>query len=66
MSDHLFVRQLHLFPGSDRQTQRQHARAMKYARYDLIHIETIDVFMNCTRVDNDNDTIMETITLPFG
>ena len=65
MSDHLFIRQLHMFPGSDRQTQRQRALSMRYARYDLIHIETIDVFMNCTRVNNDNDTIMETITLPF-
>ena len=65
LSDNLFARQLHLFPGKDMQTKRQNADALKYVMYDLVMVESIDTFMNCTRVDNDNDIIMETITLPF-
>ena len=65
LSDALFTRQLHLFPGQDMRTKRQNANSLKYAMYDLVMIETIDSFMNCTRVDNDHDSIMETITLPF-
>ena len=68
LSDNLFARQLHLFPGKDLPTKRQNAASLKYAMYDLIRIETIDTFMNCTRDENENyfvDNIMETITLPF-
>ena len=64
-SDNLFRRQLHLFPGSDDNTRIANAENLAFARYDLIQIETIDTFMNCTCVDNDSNTIMETITLPF-
>ena len=65
-SDNVFARQLHLFPGSDRRTQRQNANALKYARYALITLESMDTFMNCTTIDNDHDSILETITLPFN
>ena len=64
-SDNMFARQLHLFPGSDDITRRANAEKLSWARYDLIQIETIDTFMNCTHVDNDSEVIMETITLPF-
>ena len=50
---------------SDYNTRRANAENLAFARYDLIQIETIDTFMNCTCVDNDSNTIMETITLPF-
>lgn len=65
-SDHLFSRQLHLFPGENRTRQRQYANTLKYARYDLVEMENIDVYMNCTFLDNDpNGSIFESITLPF-
>ena len=61
----LFSRQLHLFAGSDNATQRANADLLAYARYDFIQIQSIDKFMNCTLVDNDGSTILETVTLPF-
>ena len=65
-SDHLFARQLNLFPGRDRVTQRQYANTLKYARYDLVTLESIDTYMNCTFLDNDpNGSILESITLPL-
>ena len=65
-SDNLFARQLNLFPGHDRVTQRQYANTLKYARYDLVQLENIDKFMNCTFLLNDpNGSILESITLPF-
>jgi len=65
LTDHLFAEQLHLFPGRDRVTQRINADSFQRAMYDLIMIESFDTIMNCTRVDNDNDCILETVTLPF-
>lgn len=66
-SDHLFARQIDLFPGKDRTSRRQNALKFKYARYDLITLESIDTFMNCTHInDEDDDMILETVTLPFG
>ena len=65
LTDHLFAEQLHLFPGKDRDTQRLNAGSLQHAMYDLITIESIKTIMNCTRVDYDNDCILETVTLPF-
>ncbi len=65
-SDHLFARQLDLFPGHDRTSRRANALKLKYARYDLIQIESIDTYMNCTmHIDGDIESILETVTLPF-
>lgn len=65
-SDHLFARQLDLFPGHDRSTRRQYARTLKHARYDLVTLESLDIYMNCTLLDNQPDGgILESITLPF-
>ena len=65
-SDHLFSRQLTLFPGHDRVTRRQYAYTLRHARYDLVKLESIDIFMNCTLLDNQPDgSILESITLPF-
>ena len=60
-----FERQLDLFDGYDDVTKRANANELKRARYDLIQLESIEKFMNCTAIDNDSSTIMETITLPF-
>lgn len=65
-SDHIFARQLHLFPGSDRRTRRRNADTLSRARYDLVTLESIDSFMNCTTIDNDSQSILETIMLPFN
>ena len=65
-SDHLFARQLHLFPGKDRRDKRRNARDQSHARYDFITLESIQNHMNYTFIDNDNNSIMESVTLPFG
>jgi len=55
-----------LFPGHDRTSRRANALKLKYARYDLIQIESIDTYMNCTtHIDGDIESILETVTLPF-
>ena len=59
------MRELHYFPGTDELAQRQSANELAYARYDLIQVESIDTFMNCTSIDNSTSTFLETITLPF-
>ena len=64
-SDNLFARQLDLFPGHDRRSRRQNALKLKYARYDLIQLESLESYMNCTHTNDDIDSILETITLPF-
>ena len=64
-SDHLFAAQLDLFPGPDRQTRRVNAISQSYDRYDLVSLESIDTLMNCTCVDGDSNSIMESITIPF-
>ena len=63
LTDRLFARQLHMFDGTDGESKRRHADSLKYARYDLLQLDTIESFMNCTYKDN---VIMETITLPFA
>ena len=59
------VRQIHMFPGSDDTSRRDTAKRLSWARYDLIQLETIERFMNCTLIDGSPDTILETLTLPF-
>lgn len=53
-------RQRHLFGG-----QRELVDRLKKARYDLYEVENLDYFINCTHIDDDSDTILETHTLPF-
>ena len=64
-SDHLFARQLHLFPGSNVFEQRQSANTMSNALHGFVTLESIDTYMNCTPVDDDPNCLMETITIPF-
>ena len=58
-------RHLSMFQGCTDNQRRDHAHSLRRARYDLVQVESIDKFMNCTTIDNDPDTIMQTITLPF-
>ena len=64
-SDNLFARQLDLFPGDDRTSRRRVVMIHSFSRYDFIQLETIECHINCTTLDNDDDSIMETVTLPF-
>ena len=59
------VQQLHMFPGSDDTSRRDSVDRLSWARYDLIQLETIEHFMNCTFIDGSQDIILETLTLPF-
>ena len=58
-------RHISMFQGSTDIEKRQHADSLRRARYDLIQVEAIDKFMNCTTIDNDPNTIMESLTIPF-
>jgi hypothetical protein len=64
-ADHMFARQLHLFRGSERAAQRVHAESLSRAMFGLVQLQTIDTYMNCTTVDNDENSLLETVTLPF-
>ena len=65
-SDANVRRQLDLFPGSDLRSKLHSASTFKRARYDLIELDSIDKFINCTTInEGTDDTILETITLPF-
>ena len=58
-------RYLRMFQGRTDAERRHHAGSLVKARYDLIQVQSIDKFMNCTTIDNDPNTIMESLTLPF-
>ena len=58
-------RHISMFQGSTDIEKRQHADSLSRARYDLIQVEAIDKFMNCTTIGNDPNTIMESLTIPF-
>lgn len=64
-SDANVRRQLEMFPGSNPPLKLHSASTFKRARYDLIELDSIDKFMNYTTIDDDTETILETITLPF-
>ena len=59
------ARQLVMFPGKTEVARRESASKLSKAYYDLVHVDSIADIMNCTCVDNDSDSIMQTITLPF-
>ena len=58
--------QLSIFQGSTDGEKRQHAMSLSRARYDLVQVQSIDKFMNCTTIDNSGNTVLETVTLPFN
>ena len=57
--------QLSIFKGNTDGEKRQHAMSLSRAMYDLVQIQSIDRFINCTTIYNDVNTILETVTLPF-
>lgn len=59
------VSQLDLFPGSDRGTRLTAARTHSRAMYDFVQLESIEHFINCTTIDDDETCILESLTLPF-
>jgi hypothetical protein len=59
------ARQLAMFPGETDAVRRESASKLSHAFYDLVHVDSIAEIMNCTCVDYDSDSIMQTITIPF-
>jgi len=51
-------RQLSMFRGRTDLERREHASSLSRARYDLIQIQSIDKFINCTTIDNDRNTVI--------
>ena len=57
--------QLHLFDAPNDEQRRLIVETHRYAFYDFILPQSIDEYMNCTTIDGDPSTFLETITLPF-
>ena len=64
-SGNAITSQLHLFDGKDISTRLECVENEAFAYYDLIEPESLSTFMNCTRVNLEQNDIMETITFPF-
>ena len=58
------ARQRVLF-GIDDDTQRVAIDRDRFAHYDLLDPRSFESYVNCTSVDGDPCTFLETITLPF-
>ena len=56
---------LHCFPGNDDNAKRVNADNERRARFDLIQPVSLNTFLNCTVVNQDNKSILETVTIPF-
>lgn len=57
--------QLSMFEGRTDLEKREYAESLRRARYDLVQVQSISTFINCTTIDNDVNTVLETVTLPF-
>lgn len=53
------------YPGSTVSDQVTHMHSEKRAWFGLVELQTIKEILNCTNVDNDLNTILQTITIPF-
>ena len=53
------------YPGSTVSDQVRHMDSEKRAWFGLVELKTVKEILNCTNVDNDLNTILQTITLPF-
>lgn len=63
----VFRRQLNLFDGTDDNARLEYAHSLhSRAWYALIKPEALDYFINCTTIDIDDTTFLETITLPLN
>ena len=60
----LFARQRGLF-GIDEDIQRMTMDRDRYAHYDLLDPRCFATYVNCTSIDGDPCTFLETITIPF-
>lgn len=65
ISDRILGRQIMSYEGRDMATRVNNMHAERRAWFYLILPETIDQIINCTSINNDPNTIMQTITLPF-
>ena len=53
------------YPGKTMAEKIRHMRSEKRAWFGLVEVECIQDILNCTYVDNDLGTVLQTITLPF-
>lgn len=53
------------YPGNTMSESLAHMRSEQRAWFGLVEIDCIREILNCTSVDNDLNTILQTITLPF-
>ena len=65
ISDAILGRQIMSYEGRDMATRVNNMHAERRAWFYLIQPESLDLILNCTPIDNDPNTIMQTITLPF-
>jgi hypothetical protein len=61
---HIFGSQRGLF-GSDVDIQRSAIARDRFGQYDLLDPRSFTSYVNCTSIDGDPCTFLETITLPF-
>ena len=53
------------YPGNDMSESVRQMRSEQRAWFGLVEIECIEEIINCTSVDDDPLTVLQTITLPF-
>ena len=53
------------YPGNTMSESLTHMRSEQRAWFGLVEIDCLREILNCTSVDNDLNTILQTITLPF-
>ena len=53
------------YPGNDMSESVKQMRSEQRAWFGLVEIECIEEIINCTSVDDDPLTVLQTITLPF-
>lgn len=53
------------YEGANVAEQVRHMHKENKAWFDFVQPESLDIILNCTSINDDPNTIMETITLPF-
>ena len=67
LTQRIIDKHYHYYECADMTTDQclNNIRIEKKGNFDLVLPESFESYMNCTLVDNDQDTILETLTLPF-
>ena len=65
LTHEVIVKNINSFPGCDVESKMSNAKRERSARFDVLQPESFESFINCTVVNEDRGSILETITLPF-